>query len=374
LSGTRIPDGAPGAEAKGRGSPQSKPSAIKPENEGQQPPKTATGVAAAEARNSSAPTSASGPALSQKIPFGGQPSQASQLNTTPPASFSQNQLLEKAAELALDRTASAREVFRQTAINLGLPQDNLSVALLIFARYLSLPIKPAFIGLLRREILNAGKASSPQTAGEKAALDSEALAAVIAADKGVALSPEALNRYASFLLPPALGDKEKEPDDSEEPPDPIELQAIAEKQEQKDDFLRLLNAIPGRNGQYWLVFPFSIKVKGTELNVFLRLLKKEYLSIGDGEDLIVDISGPKRQWRCFLKKSSGKFSENLLRADIRVYPECSQKELLVLQKEAESFFGGFDNFEEIQVRNGDKIPSWAQGLSAVCLPSISEDV
>ena len=355
MSGTRIPDGAPSAEAKGRSSPQSKPGAVKPETESQKLQKAAGGNIPAELRNSSK-AAAPPPAPSFK-PL-----------------LSQNQIPEKAAELIPDRITSAREVFRQTAVNLGLPQDSLSVALFVFARYFSLPIKPAFIGHLRREILNTGKASSPETPGGKAALDSEALAAVITADKGVALSPEALSRYASFLLPPVPGDKEEKSRDREELPEKEELQALAEEQEQKDDFLKFLNAIPGKNGQYWLVFPFSIKIRGTELDVFLRLLKKEYLSAGDSEDLIVDISGPKRQWRCFLKKSSVKSCENLLRADIRVYPECSPKELLLLQKDAESFLGGIGDFEEIQVRNGDKIPSWAEDLSTVYLPSVSEDV
>jgi len=328
---------------------------VKPETEGFKLLKATGGIIPPAAKNSSAA-----------------PAQ------TPSPLLSQNQIPEKAAELLLDRTTSIREVFRQTAFNLGLPQDNLSVALLIFARYFSLPINPALIALLRREVLNTGKASAPETPGGKAALDSEALAAVIATDKGVTLSPEALNRYASSLLPPGWppvpSDEEDEPKDREEAPEAEELQAIAEAQGQNDDFLNLLNSIPGKNGQYWVVFPFSIKVKGTELNVFIRLLKKEFQSIGNGEDLIVDISGPKRQWRCFLKKSSGKTNLPLVRADIRVYPECSPKELLFLQKEAESFLGSFKNFEEIQVRNGDKIPSWAEDLSAIYLPSISEDV
>ena len=342
MSGTRIPDGAP--EAKGLH--QSKPGAIKPDAEGLKLLKATGGNIPPVAKNSS-PVLKPEPVPTQSpIP-------------------SQN---------AVSVTASAREVFRQAAVNLGLPQDSLSAALLVFARYFSLPIKPALIGQLRREILNTGKTSSPETAAGKAALDSEAMAAVIASDKGVTLSPEALARYASFLLPPVKNDDEEEPNDREELPEPEELKAIIEEQEQKDDFLGLLNSIPGKNGQYWMVFPFSIKVRGTELNVFIRLLKKEYQYIGEGEDLIVDVSGPKRQWRCFLKKSFGISCQASIRADIRVYPECSPKGLLFLQKEAESFLGSFEIFDEILVRNGDKMPSWVEDLSEICLPSIDEDV
>jgi len=324
------------------------PNAGKPEIEGQKVPKAAGGVpdfidsrrqAPVEIKNSS---------------------------TTPNPLLSQNQLPDNVPETILDRVTYAREVFRQTAANLGFPQDTLSLALLVFARYFSLPIKPALIGQLRREILNTGKTSSPETAEGKAALDSETLATVIASDKGVILNREALSRYASFLLPPVFDDEKEKPNDKEQAPGGEELQAIAEEQGQTYDLLSFFNSIPGKNGQYWMVFPFNIKVKGTELNVFLRILKKEFSSAKGDEELIVDISGPKRQWRCFVRKNTGKF-----RADIQVYPECSPKELGILQKEAERFI---DNFEEIQIRNGDKVPSWAEDLSTLCLPSINKNV
>ena len=309
-----------------------------------------------------------------------------------PESGNQNQLLERTPETTQSRSSATPEIFRQTAANLGFPQDTLSVALLVFARYFSLPIKPALIGQLRREFLNTGKTSatgestdlrsgsaidskasptklSPQTAGEKAALDSESMAAVIAADKGLSLNSDALLRYAAFLLPPLFGDKKENADDSndkEDAPESDEVRAIAEEEEQKDDFLALLNSIPGKNGQYWMVFPFSVKVRGIDLNVFLRFLKREHLAEKDGDQLILDVSGLKRQWRCFLKKTSGKF-----RANILVYPEYNPKELGALQKEAERLFGSSG---DISIQNGDKIPSWAEDLSTLCLPSIDKNV
>ena len=238
-------------------------------------------------------------------------------------------------------------------------------------------------------MLATGKASSPGTSGEKAALEAQAMAAVIAADKGVALSPEALARYAGFLLPPVLpvsGNKEHEPEENEKMPDPEEVQALA--QEQENELLGFFNSIPGKNGQYWMVFPFNMTAKGTEYNVILRVLKKdflmnEFLPATGSEEIIVDISGPKRQWRCFLARNSGNF-----RTDIRVYPECSPKGLELLQKEAERYLregniqafapagvlGSVGNFEVVQVRNGDKEPSWTEDLFAFCLPSISKDV
>jgi len=293
--------------------------------------------------------------------------QSSHLNTLLAASFSDSNLSPGVAETANDSLSYSREVLRQIVANLGFPQDTLSLALLTFARYFSLPIKPGLIRQLRREILDTGKASSPETTEGKAALDSQSMAAVIAVDKGLVLNSEALSRYAAFLLPPLPGgEKKEERKDREESPESEELQAIAEEQTQKDDLLSFLNSIPGKNGQFWMVFPFSIKVRGTELNVFLRLLKKEQMPAKDGEELILDISGPKRQWRCFLRKISGKFH-----ADIQVYPKLSSKGLTFARKEAGRFLG---DFADIQVRNGDKTPSWAEDLSSLCLPSIDKNV
>ena len=279
------------------------------------------------------------------------------------------------------------------AANLGFPKDALSNAILVFTRFFSLSADKALIGNLRREILDLLKTSSPGSAEEKAALEAKVMAAVIAVDKGVILSPMALERYARFLMQtifiaPALMTKsseekenpsfkaaasqdsgDKSPGNSlrealEDMPEPDELRAIAETQAQDDGLLDFFNHLPGKNGQYWFVFPFNINVKGIELKVLLRVLKSEDSSAPDGQ-LIADISGPKRQWRCFVSKTAGKF-----RADIRVYPEYSQRALDYLRKN----IGNFNGFEEIIVRNGDKIPLWTEDLWPDHLPFVNEEV
>jgi len=277
----------------------------------------------------------------------------------------------------------AKELFIKTATNMGFPKDALSVALLVFARYFSVSLSPALMKTLRREILASGKPSSPETPVEKAALEAEALSALIALDKGVELSPQALEHYANFLLLPEKNPKrqdEKGDHNCEESPEAEELRILTEEQEQNDGVLAFLNQLPGKNGQHWLVFPFNFKVKGIEFQVFLRLLKKDPVSSIEKEDghlhLIVDVSGPKKQWRCFLKKAG----EELL-ADLRVYPRQSLKALKILQKKAEhvlkngrALFGSFKGFDEILVRNGDEEPSWADDLCPESLPSIDEEV
>jgi hypothetical protein len=292
-------------------------------------------------------------------------------------------------EYSVGKAIPAKELFMKTAANMGLPKDALSVAILVFARYFSVSLSPALMKTLRREILASGKSSSPTTQAEKAALEAETLSALVALDKGVELSPQALEHYARFLSfpdenPGRQNQKEdRDPDrncdrDREESPSAEELRILSEEQGQNNGALAFLNQLPGKNGQHWLVFPFNIMVKGIEFQVFLRLLKKEPVSFGeDGHlHLIVDITGPKRRWRCFLKKIDEEFM-----ADLRVYPMQSPRALKILQKEAEqilkegrALFGSFKGFGEILVRNGEEAPSWADDFCTESLPSIDEAI
>jgi hypothetical protein len=284
------------------------------------------------------------------------------------------------------KTIPAKAIFNKMAANMGFPKDTLSVALLVFARYFSVSLSPALMKTLRREILASGKASSPETKAEKTALEADALSSLIALDKGVELSAEALEHYARFFsFPDGNYNRQDEADDDpkgdhdrEESEKAEELRILAEEQGQNDGVLTFLNQLPGKNGQYWLVYPFDVKVKGIEFQVFFRLLRKEPGSSGEDSHshLIVDISGPKKQWRCILNKAGEKYL-----ADLRVYPGQSAKAIKALQKKAEhvlkegrALFGSFKGFDEILVQNRDEAPSWADDLCPESLPSIDEKV
>ena len=313
--------------------------------------------------------------------------QNGKVNQQAPTPKTSSAALPKAASAPAGQKAiPAALFFKQSAAALKLPVDTLSVTLLAMARFFSLPPSQALMGALRKEIL-ASNPSSPKNAAEKAALEVKVLATMAALDKGVALSPEALERYARFMYLPARengepdsptdkdsfsgggggrgnsGDKQKNRDS---PPEADELKAIAEEQAKEDRLLDFLNTIPGKNGQYWVVFPLKITVRGTELKVFIRRLKGEPFLSGENEHSIVDIAGPKRQYRCFLKKNNGK-----LRADIQVYPELSSGALKLLSKKAGQLLLGF---EEILVRNGGELASWAEDWCAERLPSIDKEV
>jgi hypothetical protein len=279
---------------------------------------------------------------------------------------------------------------KQIVARLGLPQDTLNLSLLIFSRFLSVSPSPALIGSLRREILSSYKPPS----GEKAAsvaeanarLEARALAVLSAFDKGVSLAPEALERYARLFgiaigeeafspfadCNPGGGNPRKQNENQENPgaPDAEEIRAAAAAI--KDDLLDTLNRLPGKNGQYWTVFPFKINIKGIELKIFIRILNRVPLR---SAHVVVDIAGPKRQWRCFLSSARGEGKNGRYRADISVYPEYPDLESL--RKEAERFLGnraGEFCFDDIRLRNGEEIPCWADDPGSLCLPSIDEEV
>lgn len=325
-------------------------------------------------------------ALSQKAVFKNRADVSSASNSPPLNVLPQNPLSQNIVENSSGQTQifTAREIFRQTAAALGFPRDILSVTILAFSHFFSLSPNAALVGNLRREILSLLKNSPPGNAAEKAALEAEVPAAAAAFDKGVSLTPEALEHYARFFSVPAqaVGGEGagtgggKKPPDRKESPDAEELRAIAEDGAEEDGLLEFLNAVPGKNGQRWMVFPFKITVKGTVLSVFLRILKREAFAAGENACIIADISGPKRTWRFFLDRNAGN-----CRADIQVYPELSAKALAFLEKKAKRFFEkkdepgrNFPGFEEIRVRNGKESPSWADDLCGEPLPSVNKEV
>ena len=331
------------------------------------------------------------PAFPQKAVSGGPPPDpqgtTSKLHDSSPAQLkpvTPDSLAGKAELLTGEQSVSARELFKNTAASLGFPKDPLSLTLLAFTRFFSLSPSQSFLGSLRREMLTHQK-SSPENGREKAAMEAKALALVSAADKGVNLLPEALERYARYFSPPVLWDKEAEKGspfsarggdkekNREENPQSEEIRVITEEESEKDSLLDFMNSFPGKNGQYWSVLPFKITVKGTELSVLVRILKGGNSSFFDGpfskEDgyLIADISSPRRQWRCILRSYNGHS-----RLNIRVFPELPARDLKLLLKRAKEILG--NDFGEIQVQNGEEIPSWTEDLCSEPLPFINKSV
>jgi hypothetical protein len=283
--------------------------------------------------------------------------------------------------------ANIQELYKQTAVCLGLPQDTLSFVLISAIRYFSLSPDAALLTRLRGELLASGAASAPKTGREKAAMEAKALALAAAEDKGLRLSPEALEEYAAAMEPGAWfsgggghgrqgSPKEEDLPDRAETPDGEELEKLYAKaggigeKSGKEGLLSWLNRLSGENGQGWVVFPFKIKVKGIELRVSVRLLIQEHLFCASGRAagqgcLIVDVEGSAGNWRFILDRSG----EGKSVMDIMVHPGQAA-DITILKREAEKFFDG----SKIRVRKSDEVFSLIEQLHLKALPCINEVV
>jgi hypothetical protein len=288
---------------------------------------------------------------------------------------------------SFDFDVFAREIFRHAAAVLGLPQDTLTSALLVFTRFFSLSPGGDFLQTLRREVLAAG-ASLAKDSRRQARIGAEALAAAAAADKGVKLSGEALENYAESLSEPRNTNSEgffsgqgEEKDDRRESPEgcpgPEALRELFEKfagSGEDGEIVGLLNRIPGKNGQRWVVWPFKVSAGGIDLRVLIRLLigRASSSALPDCRPgkLIADIAGPRRRWR-FVLDNTG---EGKLKAVISVFPEMAPAALKSLEREAGGFFGSLGAEVEILARNGDDRFSFAEFLAGEVLPSVNEEV
>jgi hypothetical protein len=216
---------------------------------------------------------------------------------------------------------------KQLALSLGLPTDKLSQLLLSFLRYFSLPLNPDMIARLRREALSFRDGGKVQSAAQPR--EASVLAAAAAADKGISLSPGALEQYIRAiegrLEPPdreggqpldadrARPDSKGPETDAErhgssrpdtkgpsgnnsereqgghsgnEAPAPEKpakahkteaapLEYLREKLESIEanfPLLSILNTLPGRNGQRWIVIPLNLEAENVEYRGSLRIL------------------------------------------------------------------------------------------------------
>jgi hypothetical protein len=202
------------------------------------------------------------------------------------------------------RTGTQSEILTQLIRSLNLPADNLSSALISFVRYFSLPLDPALLIRLRREALSL-----------KIPAESAALAATTAADKGVDLTPYAVSEYWAAIDPDARREQSgtdspwdgtgREDTGGEYPgkaPDAEALKNIGDIIEETNPLLSILNSLPGRNGDRWMVYPFEISAGGKRFRVSIRV------KTGQDKDavrLAVDISGGDRRWLFVMNRPSG---------------------------------------------------------------------
>jgi hypothetical protein len=136
------------------------------------------------------------------------------------------------------------------------------------------------------ETVPSRAASSETLAKNREALS---LAAAAIKDKGAEISLEKIEAYTEAIDPDwqkrNSGDnsqrqqhkEQKKEAGEDETPDKAPLSAtdiknMALESTEKDPMLSILNRLPGRNGQFWLVLPFDFNESGKEFKVSLRIL------------------------------------------------------------------------------------------------------
>jgi hypothetical protein len=186
----------------------------------------------------------------------------------------------------------------------GLPGDKLSASIISFARFFSLPIKPELMAAIRHQaVASSAVTTQPDTENttdpHAATKSREALslAAAAAHGKGIELNQKGLEVYAAAIDPAFFekrgpgernphgkrskdhGGQKKENIISESDGSPKAgfmtgsgLKEMALKFAETLPLLAILNKLPGKNGQRWIVLPFSLYENGKEFRVSLRIL------------------------------------------------------------------------------------------------------
>ncbi|WP_461256318.1 hypothetical protein [Treponema sp. R80B11-R83G3] len=254
------------------------------------------------------------------------------------------------------------------SVALGLPQDKLSSAIISFARFFSLPLKPQLLANLRRYALmpSAAKAAlsepavikaaatkvASQTANQSSAAANAAaakmlpanalvagdanasftaektrqaasLSAAAAESKGTELSPEGLESYTEAVDPESRRQdsdgqqsgfrRRRRNREQDENAEKNSLKSEAVKKSQYEDssstqlftadslkkmsleyaeqnpLLEILNKLPCKNGQRWVVLPFDFIEDDKKFNVSMRLLLDDDNSLNRAVCMTLDI-------------------------------------------------------------------------------------
>jgi hypothetical protein len=182
--------------------------------------------------------------------------------------------------------------------NLKLPSDKLSASIISFTRFFSLPLKAEQLAEIRRQAFTPARTSetdvkqaiAKNSAAELAADKNRAalsLSAAAAESKGVELQPKALVSFAEAVDPEWQrrqdGQKREQRDKNREQKDESSLsktgvvsssnlEKLALESAEKNPLLYLLNRMPGKNGQRWIVLPFDFSQDGKDFRVSMRIL------------------------------------------------------------------------------------------------------
>lgn len=277
---------------------------------------------------------------------------------------------------------------------LGLPSDKLSASVVSFARFFSLPLKPQMLAEIRRQAF-----SSPQTDVRQIAEDNSpntpaknrealCLAAAAAESKGAELRSDGLVSFAEAVDPDwekrrnsndqkhEQRNKEKEPEDKNTlfktgVVNASGLEKTALESAEKNPLLCVLNRLPGKNEQRWIVLPFDFSHDGRDFRVSIRILLETQQITNRAVLMALDLveSGEDGKSWLFALEAAG---DKAARLSVFVKPDLPPKIHASLKRELSLILG--IPAERISVKNRiDGFPC-ESGLSDDLFRSIDEAV
>jgi hypothetical protein len=192
----------------------------------------------------------------------------------------------------------------------GLPADKLSASIISFARFFSLPLKPELMASIRRQSLSP-ESSAPGR-------ETLSLAAAAAESKGVELRPKGLEWFAEAIDP----DWRRHESDERDRRD----RRQKKHEQEKETVIAILNKLPGKNGQRWMVFPFEFAESGREFKVSLMiLLSADKQPPNNVACMALDIAETGRRWLFVMNPAKGKAASAVGRLSVYLQPELPPK-------------------------------------------------
>jgi hypothetical protein len=92
--------------------------------------------------------------------------------------------------------------------------------------------------------------------------------------------------------------------------------------------LAILNKLPGKNGQRWMVFPFSFVESGREFRISLRiLLEGDKKPPNNVACMAMDIAESERRWLFVMNPAKGKMVSAVGRLSVYLQPELPSQSL-----------------------------------------------
>ena len=275
---------------------------------------------------------------------------------------------------------------------LGLPQDKLSSSIISFAKFFSLPLKPQLLANLRRYALAPPSqtanqssvaanttAAKPTFANATAAENTNAsfatektrqalsLSAAAAESKGAELTPKGLESYAQAVDPDSRrhGDdrqrrRRNREQDEQDDKNSLKTEAVKKsrhgeyssprftadglkkmflEKENQTPLLEILNRLPCKNGQRWIVLPFDFEEAEKNYNVSMRVLLDDERSSNSAVCMALDIlesaqSAPDKRW-LFVTESA---NDKPMRVSVYLQDELSQKSSSKIKSELSNIF------------------------------------